>query len=172
MFPPVTIRPTFSVCMTSVGPELEWAARLSVQLQTLSEMAENLTFRVLELEERLSEQDHQLVSLQMASVELTDGITQAMEERMVETEDRLVRIESLLQGGGQRSSPARSLRALPKPSPKDLEDPYGVEDPSPEEAAFLDETHGDPGEINGDEEDAFMEDPPFLEDLHDESLAS
>ncbi|MEB3305989.1 MAG: hypothetical protein VKL58_07225 [Cyanobacteriota bacterium] len=158
--------------MASVGPELEWAARLSVQLQTLSELAENLTFRVLELEERLSAQDHQLLSLQMASDELTDGITSAMEERMVETEDRLVRIEGLLQGGGNGSFPARSLRALPKPSPANLNDPFGMEDSLPEEAAFLEEPHGDPEEIEGQDEEGFMEDPPFLEDLHDECRAS
>ncbi|MGA1303448.1 MAG: hypothetical protein ACO3ZD_05350 [Cyanobium sp.] len=158
--------------MASVGSELEWAARLSVQLQTLSELAESLTFRVLELEERLSAQDHQLVSLQMASDELTDGITRAMEERMVETEDRLVRIEGLLQRGGQRTSPARSLRALPKTSRNNLPDPYEDDDSLPEEEAFLEESHGDPAEIAGDQEDAFMEDPPFLEDLHDASLAS
>ena len=158
--------------MASVGPELEWATRLSVHLQTLSELVESLTFRVLELEERLGAQDHQLVSLQMASDELTDGITRAMEELMVETEDRLVRIEGLLQRSGKGSSPARSLRALPKPSDHDLDDSYGMADALPEEA-FLEETHGDPGEIDGqEEEDAFMEDPPFLEDLHDESLAS
>ena len=157
--------------MASVGSELEWAARLSVQLQTLSELAESLTFRVLELEERLSAQDHQLVSLQMASDELTDGITRAMEERMVETEDRLVRIEGLLQRGGQRTSPARSLRALPKTSRNNLQDLY-EDDSLPEEEAFLEETHGDPAEIGGEEEDAFMEDPPFLEDLQDASLAS
>jgi hypothetical protein len=158
--------------MASVGPELEWATRLSVHLQTLSELVESLTFRVLELEERLGAQDHQLVSLQMASDELTDGITRAMEERMVETEDRLVRIEGLLQRSGKGSSPARSLRALPKPSDHDLDDSNGMADALPEEA-FLEETHGDPGEIDGqEEEDAFMEDPPFLEDLHDESLAS
>ncbi|MEB3258283.1 MAG: hypothetical protein VKN83_08210 [Cyanobacteriota bacterium] len=159
--------------MASVGSELEWAARLSVQLQTLSELAESLTFRVLELEERLSAQDHQLVSLQMASDELTDGITRAMEERMVETEDRLVRIEGLLQRGGQRTSPARSLRALPKTTSRNnLPDPYEDDDSLPEEEAFLEETHGDPAEIGGEEEVAFMEDPPFLEDLHDASLAS
>jgi hypothetical protein len=153
--------------MASVGPELEWAARLSVQLQTLSELAESLTFKVLELEERLSAQDHQLSSLQMASDELSDGVTRAMEERMLETEDRLVRIEELLQGGGHRSSPSRSLRALPKPAPIDPE-AYAIADDS----EFLDESHGDPAEITGQDEDAFMEDPPFLEDLHDESLAS
>ena len=158
--------------MASVGPELEWATRLSVHLQTLSELVESLTFRVLELEERLGAQDHQLVSLQMASDELTDGITRAMEDRMLETEDRLVRIEGLLQGSGKGSSQARSLRALPKPSDHDLDDSHGMADALPEEA-FLEETHGDPGEIDGqEEEDAFMEDPPFLEDLHDEPLAS
>jgi hypothetical protein len=156
------------MCMASVGSELEWAARLSVQLQTLSELAESLTFKVLELEERLSAQEHQLSSLQIASDELTDGITRAMEERMVETEDRLVRIEGLLQGGGQRSSPSRSLRALPKRAPIDPDDAYGI----PEDSEFLDETHGELAEIAGEEEDTFMEDPPFLEDLHDESLAS
>lgn len=157
--------------MASVGPELEWAARLSVQLQTLSELAENLTFRVLELEDRLTAQDDQLVSLQMASDELTDGITSAMEERMVATEDRLVRIEGLLQGGNG-SFPARSLRALPKPSPANLNDPFGMEDSLAEEAAFLEEPHGDPEEIDGQDEEGFTVDPPFLEDLHDESLAS
>lgn len=154
--------------MASVGPELEWASRLSVQLQTLSELAESLTFKVLELEERLSAQDHQLSSLQMASEERNDGVTRAMEERMLETEDRLVRIEELLQGGGHRSSPSRSLRALPKPASIDPDDEYAIADDS----EFLEESHGDPAEITGQDDDAFMEDPPFLEDLHDESLAS
>lgn len=53
--------------MPSAAFKPEWAAHLSGQLETLSELAENLTYRVLELEERLAQQELQLSALQLAS---------------------------------------------------------------------------------------------------------
>ena len=74
--------------MHSAASDLEWALRLSGQLETLSELAEHLTYRVLELEERLAAQDQQLSSLQTASDEFISDLGEAMEERMQQTENR------------------------------------------------------------------------------------
>ncbi|MFM9073332.1 MAG: hypothetical protein ACKOPT_05565 [Cyanobium sp.] len=155
--------------MASVVSELEWAVRLSEQLKTLSEFAENLTYRVLELEERLGEQDLQLTALRTASEDRDDGLASAIEERLVETEDRLARIEGLLHGRAQPASP-RSLRALPTPSTR--EDPFEVGDEPTEDAHFLEETHGEPGGMEDAYGVSFVEDPPFLEDPQDQSIAS
>lgn len=71
--------------------------RLADQLQTLSEVAETLTFRLLELEERLAAHELKLQPLLAgagSSAEL-DGDT---ELRLGDTEDRLARLEGLLSG--------------------------------------------------------------------------
>jgi response regulator RpfG family c-di-GMP phosphodiesterase len=129
--------------MPSAAFEPEWAMRLSGQLETLSELAESLTYRVLELEERLAQQELHLSSLQLASEELTSGVGEAIEERMLETDHRLARIEGLLQGQGRRTSSPRSLRAVPKASPRH---PLGQSsaDDTPEEVVFLDDLSQEP----------------------------
>ena len=84
-----------------MAPELKAAdctQRLADQLQTLSEVAEILTFRLLELEERLTV--HEVRLEQLLEGTLTSGapMAEGTELRLVETEDRLARLESLLKG--------------------------------------------------------------------------
>lgn len=72
--------------------------RLAEQMQRLSEVAEGLTYRLLELEERLSGMestmarggDQELAASHAAAIEQTDL-------RLMDTEDRLDRLEALLQ---------------------------------------------------------------------------
>ncbi len=80
--------------------------RLADQLRALSEVTETLTFRLLELEERLLIQEHQ-------AQDLIDGpqVAEATEFRMAETEGRLSRLETVLRGVAA-SSPARQLRPV------------------------------------------------------------
>lgn len=172
---PDTIGPQMCVFMAPLASEVEWAARLSGQLETLSELAEHLTYRLLEIEERLAGQDNQLAFLQTASDELTRGLDAALEERMLETEDRLARIETLLQGEGQRRSPFRSLRALPKPSTADTEAEFPA-DEAAEQELFLHDIHGEHihEEAQPDGEELPIDDQTPLiidDDLIDSSLA-
>jgi hypothetical protein len=142
---------------------MEWAVRLSCQLKTLSELAESLTYRVLELEERLGAQEKEMSSLQGTSAELSASLSSGMEERMLETEDRLERIEDLLQGEVRRPSLARSLRALPICPEEDSAFTGDIEEEDP---IFLDDLPAQ------NEHPTFEEDAQFIDDLHDQSLAS
>jgi hypothetical protein len=166
--------------MSQVTSDLEWALRLSGQLETLSQLAETLTYKVLELEERVAANDLQLTALRQASEEFTTGLGQTLESRMLETEERLWRMEDLLQASRPSALATRPLRALPRQSSKhDLPAPLTEADPL--EDGFLDQL---PEEEDFQEEVVFAEDssfeaaapfeedPPFLEDLLDESLAS
>lgn len=74
--------------------------RLADQLNTLSEVVETITYRLLELEERLAAQDLCLRDL------FEEGSSQpprpaALEFRLDDTEERLLRIEAMLTGIGQ-----------------------------------------------------------------------
>jgi hypothetical protein len=71
--------------MSLDSSELEWALRLSEQLKSLSEVAESLIYRVLELEERFAVQDQRLTSRQRAAEQSHSHLAEAMEERMLET---------------------------------------------------------------------------------------
>lgn len=168
----VTIWRTIGRPMSSLSSELEWAARLSGQLETLSELAESLTYRVLELEDRVARQDGHLSSLQEASDALSQGIGEGIEARMRDTDDRLARIEQLLQGEGTRGSYSRSLRAVPK-ARTDQHDLASSSDETEEQVVFLDDTLANfPGEMTDAEDPPFEEDPSLLDDLVDQSLAS
>lgn len=160
---PDTIWPIFSTNMSPSVSEMEWAVRLSCQLKTLSELAESLTYRVLELEERLGAQEKEMSSLQGTSAELSASLSSGMEERMLETEDRLERIEDLLQGEVRRPSLARSLRALPICPEEDSAFTGDIEEEDP---IFLDDLPAQ------NEHPTFEEDAQFIDDLHDQSLAS
>ncbi len=84
-----------------MAPELKAAdctQRLADQLQTLSELAEILTFRLLELEERLTVHEGRLEQLLDGGLASGGPMAEGTELRLVETEDRLARIESLLKG--------------------------------------------------------------------------
>lgn len=82
-----------------MAPELKAAdctQRLADQLQTLSELAEILTFRLLELEERLAGHEVQLEQFLEGGLASGAPMAEGTELRLVETEDRLARLESLL----------------------------------------------------------------------------
>jgi hypothetical protein len=158
--------------MHSAASDLEWALRLSGQLETLSELAEHLTYRVLELEERLAAQDQQLSSLQTASDEFISDLGEAMEERMQQTENRLNRIEGLLQGPGQRQAHPRTLQALSRPSAQGRHT-HSPAEADLEETVFVDEVHGDLTYADDPHADDIpREEDCFDEDLLDHSLAS
>ena len=72
--------------------------RLADQLQTLSEVAEAITFRLLELEERLAAQELRLEPLLEGHADSPGLLADETELRLDDTEDRLARLEGLLKG--------------------------------------------------------------------------
>ncbi|MEA5422389.1 hypothetical protein [Synechococcus sp. CCY9202] len=86
------------------------ALRLAEQLQSLSQVAETLTYRLLDLEERLNAQEAR--SLERLHAENAAAAHQAEETelRLLETEDRLERLEILLGGEEARSNAAPPAR--------------------------------------------------------------
>jgi chromosome segregation ATPase len=107
--------------------------RLVEQLERLGELSETLTFRVVELEERLAAQQ---ARIEATSEGLRSGDDQ-LEERLGASERRLARVESLLRrfDSGGRSP---QLEALGPPA---LQQEPLERDPFPEEGEqpFMDE---------------------------------
>jgi len=134
-----------------------WSQRLADQLQTLSQVAEALTYRLVEMEERLDQQQQQLQPLLEAQ---DPAQAQEIDQRLEETEERLGRIERLLRGidsglASQRSPATHSGAGGPV---------------RPFAARGLPLTHHDPsvegsGPIDG--ADPFIEEgeQPFMDDL-------
>jgi len=89
--------------------------RLADQLQVLSQVAEALTYRLLELEERLEghelRTDEQLE--QLAGLEAVHG--EAVDQRLDDTQARLARIETALRGL-ERPGGSRHLQAVQPPA--------------------------------------------------------
>jgi hypothetical protein len=83
------------------------AERLVVQLQTLSQVVEMLTYRLLELEERLAADEQGVLALQQELV--GPALSEDAEQRIDDTEKRLASLETLLSGIGL---PAGSVRNL------------------------------------------------------------
>jgi hypothetical protein len=102
--------------MSRDSSDLEWADRLSGQLKTLSEVAESLTYRMLELEERVAVQQRELTARQQSAEVQHNDLADAMEERLRETENRLGRLEGLLRNIEPRPLAPSPLRAVPQPS--------------------------------------------------------
>lgn len=119
--------------MASVPTPAVSVHRLAEHLHQLSEVAESLTYRLLELEERLETQELQLRSIteSVAGTELGSGVE--LEGRMVETEQRLTRIEAMLHGLDRqaldRAGPT-VLRHLHSPRPPAIQ-----QDPLPDESS-------------------------------------
>jgi hypothetical protein len=130
--------------MTAVVPLPEDASlRLADQLQVLSQVAEALTYRLLELEERLEGQEHRIGERleEAAGLEAVHGV--AMDQRLGDTEERLARIEAALRGldrsGGSRHLQAVQPPALQQELASSLMEEEGF-DQAPEEIdPFLDE---------------------------------
>ena len=72
--------------------------RLVDQLQSLTEVAETLTLRLLELEDRLAAQERQLQPLLEGGLgsDSDQDASEETESRLAETEERLERLEALL----------------------------------------------------------------------------
>jgi hypothetical protein len=135
----------------SGDPYGEALPRLVDQLHALSRVAENLTVRLLELEERFVDQESRLLPLIEAGPALDPAALEGMDLRLGETEERLAQLEDLLRDedgrDGRRSVGHRldrSLRAVPRAlSLEAAEEPdFAAEsDPFPEEGEqpFMDE---------------------------------
>ena len=127
--------------------------RLADQLQTLSEVAETLTFRLLELEERLAAQELKLQPLLEGQADPHGLLAGDTELRLGDTEDRLARLEGLL-SGLESPGAARHLRPVGGQQEAFLE-------------ATLEASQGEPFV-----EDTFVDEPfleeeeqPFLDEL-------
>jgi hypothetical protein len=159
--------------------------RLADQLQVLSQVAETLTFRLLDLEERLAGQELQLKGGSAGSDLIADGT----ELRLAETEERLTRLESLLESGlpGEvdLAEPVRHLRSVepdlevfaPAASdseaedvePDDFEvDDSAVEDLDVVESVAGESVAGEQGAFDPMEPDPMESDPIHLASIHAE----
>lgn len=142
----------FSPSSPAVPP---WTQRLVEQLQQISEVSETLTYRLLELEERLADGERELAELReqaQGAVEMPEAVESWLEQ----TDERLARVEELLRRGDARissgaASAARPLKAvspaLSRPAASSLAGEEADPDPFPEEG-----------------EQAFLDDQPFLDE--------
>ncbi len=98
-----------------VSPSEDSSLRLADQLQVLSQVAEALTYRLLELEERLGGHEDRIGARleEVADLEAAHGA--AMDERLGDTEERLARIETSLRGL-ERTGMSRHLQAVQPPA--------------------------------------------------------
>lgn len=95
--------------------------RLSEQLQALSQVGELLTLRLLELEMRVASFEEQLLDVQLERETAPSAGSHAL---LSATEERIARLEDLLQGNG---GPARAKRADVmelNPFPEEEEQPF------------------------------------------------
>jgi hypothetical protein len=124
-------------------------ARLADQLHGLSSLAETLTIRLLELEERLQAQQERMEPILEAAQSSDLAQEETLNLRLEETEQRLSQLESLLQGGATlRAVPSFGSRARHDHQPFVTVAGFGPEesgelelDPFPEEGEqpFMDE---------------------------------
>jgi hypothetical protein len=102
--------------------------RLSAQLESLSQVGELLTLRLLELEERLDGLELQLGQLQPgAEPEMAD--TGAL---LAATAERITRLEDLLTGGSPSEHPIAAVEIDAKPMEREAPQLEIVPDPMPE----------------------------------------
>lgn len=139
------------------------ALRLAEQLQSLSQVAETLTYRLLDLEERLNAQE--ACSLERLQAESSAAAHQAEETelRLLETEDRLERLEILLGGEEARSNAAPPARlqvvpaAMSSPSAA-KPDTARPEAASGDQVVIITSDPFPPDPFPEEEEQAFMDD--------------
>jgi hypothetical protein len=82
--------------MTDSGTATAAIGRLAHQLHTLSQVSESLTYRLLELEERVADLDRLLQPLVAARSAQSAQLSEDAELRLDDTESRLTRLESML----------------------------------------------------------------------------
>lgn len=98
---------------TTVAAEpVEAGRRLGDQLHALSQVAETLTYRLLDLEEKLAAQEEMLRSLTGSAMGSDPEQVEQMEQRLGETEARLIHLEELL-ADAEPPATVRRLQALP-----------------------------------------------------------
>lgn len=110
--------------------------RLADQMRVLSELTETLTYRLLELEEKLAVSEESLRPFREAEPPCVD---EEMESRLLATEEKLDRIESMLKMVDRPGS-TRHLLALHVPAFQ--QEPFPLQlghDPLGESEPFLDE---------------------------------
>lgn len=155
-----------------MAPEVSAASglrRLADQLQTLSELTESLTYRLLELEEMVAGVDQQLQSLQHSHARDAALLVEGTELRLDDTEERLSRLEGLLSG----------LERLPQVPPPPLavltQDAIPNVDHDDPEEMFLDpEPHFPDEDLEQgflDEQPAFLLDTAAADDHQDRLIA-
>ena len=131
--------PSFGISPAPGSPPMDAGSRLADQIHTLSELTETLTYRLLDLEERLAAQEERLEPLVQAHRLDVAEAAAGLESRLGETQDRLGRIEELL-AGLERVESGRHLQALPRP--RMGKDPHGLSEL--EAVAEADELPEDP----------------------------
>ncbi len=128
--------PSLRACPEPSSTAAPAVDRLAGQLNTLSEVVETLTFRLLELEEQVSVQQQRLEPLMEASDREDERQDALRKLRFDQTEQRLSHLEQLLQvaqGPGPVASfpePATPLMAIDGPFPEELEQPFMDEVPA------------------------------------------
>jgi len=141
--------------MTPVSPSVQevapWSQRLVEQLQLITEVSETLTYRLLELEERLAERERELDQLR-DQAQVGAELPEAVESWLEQTGERLARVETLLRCGEGRSS-ARPLVAV---APALSRPAAAVRDRDQEEI--------DPDPFPDEEEQTFLDEQPFLDE--------
>lgn len=96
------------------GPAQPSSGRLADQLHAIAAVTETLTYRLLDLEERLGAQEQRLETLLQDRGARDTAAAEGLEQRCGETEDRLARVEALL-AGLERPGAGRHLQALQRP---------------------------------------------------------
>lgn len=122
-----------SASLTSFEPSATPSAaaalpqRLGEQLQSLSQVGELLTLRLLELEERLSLIEARLSELEQAG---NSGASSQTDALLAATEERIALLEDLLTGGSQPTKAANATVAASasvvelNPFPEEGEQPF------------------------------------------------
>ena len=107
--------------------------RLADQIERLSELMETITYRMLELEERLVLQEERL-AVQDRSDGVSGEAAAALELRLEESAERLLRIESMLAGFERGAAgPGRATGRLQVLGSAAAQDSHDWPDPDPQE---------------------------------------
>ena len=128
--------------MTSASDSEAWPLRFGVQLKALGELTETLTLRLLEMEERLLHLEGQQVGLLDRAGR--DGVdSAAVLDLLEQTDDRLSRLEGLLDQPVHRQVPERMAPAAGLVRPLRV---LGDADPAPEQEYGAETLFPDEGE--------------------------
>jgi hypothetical protein len=120
--------------------------RLADQIERLSELMETITYRMLELEERLVLQEERLAAQDLSGGD-TGEAAAALERRLEESAERLLRIETMLSSFERGAAgPGRATGRLQVLSSAAAEDSHDWPDPDPQEGSQDPDPFFDEGE--------------------------